>query len=414
MLWTILLSAAAGFLLTPETGAAQAIPDQRLTLDEAVARTLADNPELTAAGLAIDIERLRRDRAALPPPLALNAEIENFAGTGASEGLADSEVTVAVSRLVERGGQADLRREIGEQRVAQASTVAEVAQLSLAARVTQRFIDVLALQDQLTLAEQRVDIASQTFAIVNARVEVGRSLEADRSSASVVLSRAELARERARGRLDAARMRLASLWGAAAPAFSRATGDLYALPEVDSFEALVTRLDANPGLLRRAAEVRVLEAERRLAAANVRPNVSLSGGLRHLGQTDDLGLVFSVSMPFGSRVRAQPEVDAANLQLEQAPLATEAERRELRAQLYVLHQELSFARTALEALQDTIIPEAENAVSLYDEAFAVGSSTLLELVEAQDRLLALRAEALASASAYQSTLAEIRYLLGGG
>jgi cobalt-zinc-cadmium efflux system outer membrane protein len=408
------MAALVGLNLTAaERAVAQAIADSPLTLDGAVSRALTDNPELRAAGLAVDIERLRRDSAALPPPLALNAEIENFAGSGVSAGLSNSEVTVTVSRLIERGNQTELRRQIGQQRVMQAATAAQSAQLSMARRVTQRFIDILALQERLSLAQRRADIARQTLDIVTARMEVGRSLEADQVAAIVTLSRAELAATRYEEQLDAARMLLASLWGAASPALFRADGDLYTLPAIGEFEALVTRLDSNPDLLRRAAELDLREAERRLAAANASTDLSLAGGLRHLGQPDDVGLVFSVRVPFGNRSRAQPEIDAARLRTEQSPLATEAQRRELRAQLYVLLQELDYARTALSELRGSIIPEAERAVALYDEAFVVGSSTLLDLVESQNRLIELSMEALATAALYHSTLADVRFLLGG-
>lgn len=401
-----------GVFSTVHIAAAQAIDEPPLSLEDAVERALTENPELRAAGLAIEIERMRRDQASLPPPLALDTEIENFAGSDSSAGLTGAEITLGVSRVIERGGKAALRREIGERRMEQAATAAETARLALAERVTQRFIDVLALQERVTLAQQAVEIASETLAIVGARVDVGRSLEAERATATVALARAELARSGVERQLETARMSLASLWGAETPDFPRAGGNLYTLPRIESFEALSMQLDDNPDLLRRGAELRRYEAERRLAASRQQPDLSISGGLRHLGQQDDLGLVLSVSVPFGTRSRAQPEIDAADLLLEQSPLATAAQRRQLRAQLFALHQELTFARTALAALRETIIPEAENAVSMYGEAFAVGSSTLLELVDAQNRLLALRGEALEAASSYHSDLAEVRYLLG--
>jgi cobalt-zinc-cadmium efflux system outer membrane protein len=81
--------------------------------------------------------------------------------------------------------------------------------------------------------------------------------------------------------------------------------------------------------------------------------------------------------------------------------------------LFRLHQDLLFERTSFVRLRETIIPEAENAVALYQEGFAVGGSTLLELADAQDRLLVLEGEALDAARNYHATLAEIEYLLGG-
>jgi outer membrane protein, heavy metal efflux system len=117
---------------------------------------------------------------------------------------------------------------------------------ALAQRVTQRFIDVLALQERAALAQKAVETASQTLGIVGARVDVGRSLEAERATATVALAQAELARADIEGQLDTARMSLASLWSASSPNFSQAEGDLYTLPPIETFEALSMQLDDNP------------------------------------------------------------------------------------------------------------------------------------------------------------------------
>jgi cobalt-zinc-cadmium efflux system outer membrane protein len=356
---------------------------------------------------------MRRDSAALSPPITLETEIENFAGSGSSAGLDGAEVTLQLSRVLERGDKSALRREMGELRVEQAMLTEEAARLALAEGVTQRFIDVIALQERTTLAQRTVDVAERTLAIVQARVNVGRSSEAELSTAKIALSRAELERRDVDRQLEQARMSLASLWGASTPRFAQAVGDFFDLANVESFASLEQRLPDNLEILRHAADLRLHAASRRLAESKRKADVSVSGGVRHLGERDDVGLLLSVSIPFGSNSRARPEVAEADLLLAQTPLATDAQRRELRALLFRLHQDLLFARTSFVRLREMIIPEAENAVALYQEAFAVGSSTLLELADAQDRLLVLQGEALDAARTYHATLAEIEYLLGG-
>jgi cobalt-zinc-cadmium efflux system outer membrane protein len=322
-------------------------------------------------------------------------------------------VTLQLSRVLERGGKSALRRQIGELRVDQAVISEEAARLALAEGVTQRFIDVIALQERTTLAQRTVDVAERTLAIVQTRVDVGRSSEAELSTAKIALSRAELGRGDVGRQLEQARMSLASLWGASTPRFTQAVGDFFDLPNVESFASLEQRLPDNLEILRHAAELRLHAASRRLAESRRKADVSVSGGVRHLGEQDDVGLLFSVSVPFGSNSRARPEVAEADLLLAQSPLTADAQRRELRALLFRLHQDLLFERTSFVRLREMIIPEAENAVALYQEGFAVGSSTLLELADAQDRLLVLQGEALDAARNYHATLAEIEYLLGG-
>jgi len=402
-----------GLFVSGQADGQREVEEPALSLSEAMRMTMATNPELHAAGLQTEIERMRRDSAALSPPITLETEIENFAGSGSSAGLGGAEVTLQLSKVLERGGKSALRRQIGELRVDRAMISQEAARLALAEGVTQRFIEIIALQERITLAQRTVDVAERTLAIVQTRVDVGRSSEAELSTAKIALSRAELGRADVGRQLEQARMSLASLWGASTPRFAQAVGDFFDLPNVESFASLEQRLPDNLEILRHAAELRLHAASRRLAESRRKADVSVSGGVRHLGEQDDVGLLFSVSVPFGSNSRARPEVAEADLLLAQSPLTADAQRRELRALLFRLHQDLLFERTSFVRLREMIIPEAENAVALYQEGFAVGSSTLLELADAQDRLLVLQGEALDAARNYHTTLAEIEYLLGG-
>ncbi len=370
-------------------------------------------PPSGSARLDVDIERARRDTESQSPPLSIDTEVENFGGTGAASGIDNAELTLQLSRVVERGDKAELRHEVGERRVAAALTAQQAARLALAREATSRFISVVLLQERAALARQSEALADRTLEFVQARVDAGRSTQAEASFVRVEVARTELAREQVESELDTARTALASLWQAPVPDFGRAEADIYDLPVPPSFESLEARLTDNPALVQQAAERRLLEAQSLLSGARQSGDVSVAGGVRHLGETDDLGLVLSFSVPFGSRGRAKPRMQESGLLLEQNALATEARMLDLRATLYGLCNDLRSTELTVRRLANDIVPEAETAVRLYDQAFRIGRSTLIELTQAQKELLLLQNELVDSAGRYHQLMLDVEYLLGG-
>jgi cobalt-zinc-cadmium efflux system outer membrane protein len=384
-----------------------------LTLQDAIDRTLLANPGLRAAGYEIDIERARRDFSALAPPLTLQAEVENFLGTGSVNGVDGAETTLQLTRALELGGKRENRTGIGTARISRAETARSLAQIDLAADVTRQYIEMIVRQEEVLLARQAVELAGATLDVVRERVDVGRSSDAELATADIAVERAGLTLAGKEGQLAAAQLSLAIHWGDEAVDFQRGAGDLFALPAIASLDDYKSRVPDNPDLLRIVDERRIAEAERRLADSRQRSDLSVGLGVRHLGQIDDSALVVSVSMPLGSASRTRPNVREAAAKLGQLPALAEQHRLEVIAALYGLYQELSFALDHYTGLNDRVLPRGQDAARLYREGFEIGSNTLFEFSQAQGELLALRQEALAAAASYHLTLVDIEQLLGG-
>ena len=384
-----------------------------LSLQEAVARALAANPGLKAAQFDVTVEQARRDYAALPTPLQIETQVENFAGSGVASSFGGAEVTLQLGKVIELGGKQRLRTELGEARVSLAELDRDIARLNVAAEVARRFVDVVIHQERVTLAREAIALIVQTNDIVRRRVEVGRTSDAQRMTTEITLAQARLGAERIQSELEAARVRLSTLWAQETPDFSSVAAELYRLPPTASFDDLRRGLENNPELGRFLDAAQIQEAQRRLAESGARPNLLAAAGVRHLGQVDDFGLVFSLSMPIGSATRAGPGVAEAQARVDQSPMNAEQRRLELSATLFGFFQQLSNARSEYMVLSGELLPQAEEAARLYQQGFELGSQTLLELSQAQNQLVALRVDQLAAASTFHRTLIEIDYLLGG-
>jgi cobalt-zinc-cadmium efflux system outer membrane protein len=403
------LLAACATILVAKSGALPAAP---LTLGVAIEQTLARNPELGVYGHRLRAQQARTDAAALRPPLELRAEIQDALGTGRARSFDTAESTFAVSQVLELGNKRGLR-------VAAATAGADVidaehaaAELDVLTEVTRRFIHVAADQEHLLLTQRASALAAETVAAAEARVAAARAPEAELRRARVTLARAAVEREHAEHELLSSRRRLAAMWGDSELAFERAAADLYALPAVETFESLLTRLAANPDFLRFASTERLRDAELRVAEAHARSNVTVNAGVRVLQETTDRAFVFGVTMPLFSAARARSAVAEAQALRAQTSAERDAHRVQAEAQLFELYQELRHALTEAETLRTDVLPEMEAALEDTRYAYERGRYSYLEWVDAQRELVEVQRALIDAAANAHLYRAELERLTG--
>lgn len=383
---------------------------ESLRLEEAVARALASNPVLLAEAAQLRAVQARAQREALPPAYTLGAELENVSGTGALRGLDAAETTVQVSRVIERGGKRAARRALGEAEVLQQQNLAQAARIDLGSRTAARFIRVLAEQERLAHARQRLQLAEQTQREVAAWVQAARNPESDLRTAEIAVADAELALEHAEHALRSARVALAATWGALTPDFALAAGALHSLPPVEPLETLLARLPMTPDARASLLEAEALAARRRVARAAATPDVSVSVGVRHLEAFNDQGLVMSFSIPLGSPRRAAYALAESDARLAAVEAHRDADRFERHQLLFDKYQELLHARTEAEALRERMIPKAEEALDFTRRGFEASRFAYGALALAQQTLSDLRERAIEAAARYHTMSIELARL----
>jgi cobalt-zinc-cadmium efflux system outer membrane protein len=383
-----------------------------LTLQQAISKALANYPGIEAARADADIERSRREALALGTPYRIDGIIENVGGSGATSGFDASETTVLLTKTLETGDKRGLRRQLGNTRLERAEIEIALREASIAAEVSRRYVRVLQLQETIALLGESVAIAGKTLDVVERRVAIGRASEAEEASANVALSRVELDASRIEFEIVAARTALSTLWGTTAAGFSTVLGDLYATRQLQAYETLRARLPQSPTMRRIMADTGVRHAEQQVALSRQSTNIELSAGLRHLALSDDVAMVVGVRVPFGSKSRAAPFVSESHASLARLSADREQQALELESTLRMHYQALLAAGKELEVLQSAVIPEARRAVASYERGFELGRYALLELTAAQERLVALKRDAVNAAASFQLALIEIESLLG--
>ena len=383
-----------------------------LNLQQALSKALANNPGIAAARIDADIERARSSTLSLGTPYRLEGDIENVAGSGEFSGFDASETTLRLSKTLETGDKREHRQNLGDMRSQLAMLEISMRESSLAAEVSRRYAQLLRQQEAIGLVEESMAIGQRTLDIVRKRVAVGKASDAEEASAVVSLARIELAGKRLDFEIVATRAGLATLWGDAEPAFAHAAGDIYSMPPLPQYSHFASRLAGNADVLRIETEARIRGAEQRIALADQRADVELTAGVRHLAAIDDVAMVVGFSVPFGTKGRGAAAVSEADSGIARTALDRNGQMLELQAAMRALFQQLLASRNELMTLREQILPEARRAVAFYERGFELGSYSLLELTAAQERLLALRRDALDAATSFHLTLIEIESLLG--
>lgn len=404
----IRILAIAGMLAGAPTGGAT----ESLRLEQAVARSLESSPLLRARAAELHATQARADREALPSPYYLAADLENVAGSGSLSGMESAEMTVRVGRILELGGKLKARRTLGDAEISLQLHEVAVARQSVSDLAARRFIEVLADQQRLELANELVALAERTRAEVSRFVESARNAESDLRLAEISLADAELEREHAEHELASARVTLAATWGSWQPDFDFAAGDLAALSDAEPLTALAARLSQSPQLQRRSLEQRIAGARRGLAAASAHPDVNVSLGVRRLEAFGDHGLVLGASLPLGNGSRARLTANALAAETGALDAHRDHDLADAQQSLFEKYQEFIHARTEFEALQGRMIPKAEQALSLARQAFERGRLPLTSLLQAQALLHDLRRRRVDAAAHHHELLIELRRIAG--
>ena len=410
---------STSFSIAPE-----AEPRGNLALKDALHLALRHNPELAAFDKEIRaLEGTTLQAGLLPnPELSVNVDNVGNMGTGNGQRVAappgatiketveQQDVIVRISQLIELGGKraarvnaASLGRELAVKEY-------EAKRLEIIARVVNAFIEVLAAQEQLQLAEESQQLAQRVVEAVKRRVQAGKVPPIEETKVGVAFSTTRIALVQAQRELEAARKRLALLWGGGAPKFTRVLGNLETLAGTPSFDALVERVLASPvaNLARKGIEHRKalleLEQTRRV------PNITIAGGMiKHWESGGTTGVV-GIAMPLQLFDRNQGNLREANQRLNKALDEQVATDLRLKTELVQTYEALLAAHNEITILRSEVLPAATSAFEVTNKGYELGKFSFLEVLDAQRTLFQNRTLYMRALANYHRLANEIERL----
>jgi len=402
------------FMHAQTSSAAEASIGSGLSLNQAMVRVLEKNPQLQAAAIGSQAMAVQIRAAQQAPAMRVHLGFENFAGSGNYAGSDSLETTLSLSKIFELGSKSELRGEVAQQGYQSFNSEQDAKRLDVMASAAKQFIHVVMDQEHLQVATDKLALLERSYVVVDRRVQAGRSHVAERRRMAIAVARARIELEHAEHELLTSKVKLATLWGETQPDFSMARADLFKIEEPASFAQLQQLLEHNPQIIRFASEQRLAQARIQLAQAKASNDIELTAGVKHFNAADDHAFVLSASIPFGLSSRAQPYIDEQQLHSQQLPFDMQQQKLALFSTLQEVYQELLHSYEATRVFQKEIIPQAEQALREYEQGYAAGRFSFLELSDAQQTLLEARHDAVTSAANYHIFQTEIDRLTAKG
>lgn len=401
----------AGALALSAGVAANASAQEPLRLGDALERALEYNPSLSARALEVHSLEALADQASAWSNPALSFELENAAGSGEFAGVDNAEVTLALSQLLELGGKRSYRRSAALSARDAAAAERDATRLDVALETTRAFVEVLAAQERVVLADTLVEVAASVLSDVDARVRAGGALHLEAGRARVALETSRIDRDLARRALAAARSRLAAIWGGRADDFGPAEGDLGAIAaDIPPLDALAGAVDDTPDVRAPAAFAEAQRARARLERSLRVPDLTLDAGVRRLGDAGETALVFGISAPLPLFDRRGGAARAADLGAESSLQDARAVAVQTTAALARTYASLAGAHAEALQLRDGVLPEAETVASASGEAYRGGRIALTDVLDTQRTLFQLKRRYVDATARYHIAVAEIERL----
>lgn len=360
-----------------------AVRAEPISLVQALTQGVESSPRVTQAKAQADAAEARARQAGVSPNPELSVEVENFAGTGAFQGLRSTETTLALSQRLELGGKRSARVEVAraERDFAFLSYKAALADLDRDIRLAHA--ELRADEDRAVLARDNTAAAEELSRTAKVLVDAGRDppLRQLRAEAGLAEARAEQARTF--GELLSSRRLLASLIGSTDPELSAVFTEEPAPPNV---------IPEGPTLNEQLAiaQKSAALARVRLARATAVPDVTASGGVRRFAEGRETAFVAGVSIALPFRDRNRGNIEAAQSESIAAESAARLARIEADRARYDARMLLGAAELRYEALAGPGIGQAEEALRLARIGYNAGKFSLLELLDARNALTAAR------------------------
>ena len=364
-----------------------------LSIEDAVAEAIENNPGLIAERLGIPVAEAASITAGLRPnPVAsYSADHLDALGSGFNEtnGAGPAEFAVRVDVPWERAHKRELRLDAAsyQKRIIQAKIAESVRRLSL--DVALACIEVMEAKSKLALANENLRSLEGIVTLNQRRVSGGAiaPVELTRSRVAMLQFRAsvktaELALLTARTRLQTLLGRrpgdgVIDIAGEMKPALPKEGPDLGRIQDI----ALRSRPDLQAIQLDQARS----QADLRLQIAQGKIDYTFCAEYRRQQGINGTGnsLGFFLSTPIPVFHRNQGEIARVTAEQEQLRKSLEAQRALVSGEVVAAWQEYESARKLTAEIEGELLRPAEEARSVTAYVYQTGASSLLDVLDAQ-------------------------------
>ena len=391
------------------------------TADELVAYALANNPELEA------VRREAEAAEALVKQADLRANPMLEVGASKNPATPAKGVMVRGSLPLELFGRRRARVRVAERELEIRRLALADRERLLAAEVRSKFGMTLALALKLLFIEETLDVTTQNYRLVSARVDEGRTAPLEQNMELVELNRIRAMRETSEGQTEISLLELKNLIGMPPEASLRLRGNFDDLLNPPPPQAIATEqaLINRPDLQMARAFVDLAEARIEQARAEGRLDASVSAGYERSRQgfpqkgfdesgqltpITELMNVFSVGVTLQIPVfnKNQGLIEAALQEKAAAQKRLEFGELTVRREVASAYTRYARAARAMEIYRVGVERQAETNLGVVRQTYELGSKDLLDYIAEQRRYIEIKNDFIDSQ--FETYLARVEIL----
>ncbi|MGH8742918.1 MAG: TolC family protein, partial [Burkholderiales bacterium] len=376
--------------------ATQSSPSAALTLAEAEKLLWAKNRDLAVAQQTLKaIEANVMVAGAHPNPMlsaqSVKISPQRGVGSGSIYDKSNVDTTISISQLIERGDKVRWRTDIAKGQVTGSRNDLADLQRQLRLALYSAYYDLKLTEEKAALALETSGLYAQALTAADKRLAAGDIAPVERARLAVEALRAQSDAEAARADTLRAQETLALLIGQETKALSLSAEDPW--PTISGIQPLSSEqfdaLSRRPDVRAAQAHVETAQAARELAKSLRTRDVTLGAQVERF-RFEEPGVSYglSVNIPIFIRYYYEGEIARAEADYGAALLTRDKVLATAKSELAKTHASLSATAERTMRMQEYVLPAAKRAADGVEFAYAHGTATLTDLLDARRTLRA--------------------------
>ena len=379
-------------------GVARGQTPPEVSVDELVARALADNPDLKAARIDVEAAAARAQQAGLRP----NPMLE----LGGQKALSpDNNINVGLSLPLDLNGRKEGRVAVAERELETRRRQVADRERRLRAEVRMKAGELLAAHRNLSVTDDLLRVNREGLGVVGNRVREGAAPSLDESLQLVEVNRLDAGRQLAQSRVDIATLQLKALVGMPPDAPLVVRGDLVPSPlPLDPSEAMQRAVSDRADIAVARAEAATASAMVKKEQAEARWDASINvgyqrqdfgfnlNGVTSSGATRPIQDVFhyfggGISIMLPVRNRNEGNIAAAMAGVRAAERRVEFTVLTVQQEVAAAFAQYEAARRSVDLYERGVRDVARRNLDVVRQAYRLGRGSLLDVVAEQRRYI---------------------------
>lgn len=341
--------------------------------------------------------------------------------------LALQDVGAAVSQEFELGGKRGARLALASARLEVSQFRLNEGERQLRLQLQSAWVEALYLQSLTALRQELVEMAQQSLEITRKRLALGDVAGVDVMQLETEMARRQATLQEAQGRLNVARVGLTRVLGEPPSTELALEGELggrQQLPDLPELMALsVNRPDLKAAQAESHAAVRDVELQRARGVSNLTASLGIDRERNFTGgnvndvvqqatqQSWVVGVTLSMPIPIN-------DTNEGNIQRSQAvaegeALQAQAQAQRVQAEVAQAYAEWSAAHQVAATLHSGALEQARQALDVTLKAYALGSRTVLNVLQARQEYVDLQLQRLDALRGQELALTRLQAAVGG-